>query len=173
MLADAGHVMPDSLKFEADARFFEDGLDNVDVVVHGRHSQEQQTRSRLRRRLIMTRRVAGLAPHPSNERAWLWNPAGASFEDALAAFGHPVTSVGVIGATDVFGMFLDRYELFHLTRAPGVWLPGGVPVFPQVPERRPEDVLNEHGLEPGPVRMLDAAKNLTLVSWLAQPVTES
>ena len=33
MLANAAGVMPDSLKFEADQRFFERGLDSVDVVV--------------------------------------------------------------------------------------------------------------------------------------------
>jgi hypothetical protein len=32
MLADAGRVMPASLKFEADQNFFERGLDGVDVV---------------------------------------------------------------------------------------------------------------------------------------------
>ena len=47
MLADAARVMPDSLKFKADQEFFEHGLDGVDVVVHGRHSHEQQSRSRL------------------------------------------------------------------------------------------------------------------------------
>jgi hypothetical protein len=31
MVADAGRVMPDSLKFEADQNFFERGLDGVDV----------------------------------------------------------------------------------------------------------------------------------------------
>jgi hypothetical protein len=30
MVADAGRVMPDSLKFEADQNFFERGLDGVD-----------------------------------------------------------------------------------------------------------------------------------------------
>ncbi len=59
MLANAAGVMPDALKFEADQRFFERGLDGVDVVVHGRHSHEQQPHSPLRRRLIVTRRVAG------------------------------------------------------------------------------------------------------------------
>ena len=82
MLANSARIMPDSLKFEADQRFFERGLDGVDVVVHGRHSQEQQPRSHLRHRLILTRRVAATARHPSNEWALLWNPAGASFEAA-------------------------------------------------------------------------------------------
>src|ERR1700681_4367213 len=48
MLANAAGVMPDSLKFEADRRLFERGLDGVDVVVHGRHSHERQPRSYLR-----------------------------------------------------------------------------------------------------------------------------
>src|SRR5580693_6383654 len=97
MLADAAGIMPDSLKFEADQRFFERGLDGVDVVVHGRHSHEQQPHSHLRRRLILTRQVPAIGPHPSNEKALLWNPAGASFEAALAALGTPDGAVGVIG----------------------------------------------------------------------------
>jgi hypothetical protein len=165
MLADATRVMPDSLKFDADARFFEHGLDGVDVVVHGRHSAEQQTRSPLRRRVILTRRVPALAPHRSNGLALLWNPAGASFDDALAALGVPVRRVGVIGATDVFARFLDLYDEFHLSRAPDVWLPGGCAVFPEVPARRPEQVLADHGMTPDPIQMLDPAKKLTLVSW--------
>ena len=54
MLANAAGVMPNSLKFEGDQAFFERGLDGVDVVVHGRHSHEQQRNSDLRRRLILT-----------------------------------------------------------------------------------------------------------------------
>jgi dihydrofolate reductase len=165
MLADAAHVMPDSLKFKADAQFFEDGLDGVDVVVHGRHSQERQKRSPLRRRLILTHHVSTLAPHPSNRRALLWNPAGASFDEALAALEQPTDRIGVIGGPDVFNLFLDLYDVFHLTRAPDVWLPGGRPIFHGVPTRRPEDVLADHGLTPDPRQILDLAKNLTLVSW--------
>src|ERR1051326_7715880 len=82
MLADDAGVMPDSLKFEADRKFFERGLDWVDVVVHGRHSHEQQPRSNLRRRLVVTRQVPAIAADPSYERALLWNPEGASFEAA-------------------------------------------------------------------------------------------
>ena len=107
MLADAKRVMPDLLKFEADKAFFEAALDAVDLVVHGRHSQEQQDRARLRRRLILTQRIADIAVHPTNPRALLWNPLGASFDQAVAAVGVPVRRVGVIGGTDVFGLFLD------------------------------------------------------------------
>jgi dihydrofolate reductase len=165
MLADAARVMPESLKFEADQRFFEHGLDGVDVIVHGRHSQERQPRSHLRHRLVVTRRVSAVAAHPSNARALLWNPAGASFEQALSQLGTEGTKVGVIGGPDVFALFLDRYDVFYLTRAPNVRLPGGRPVFPEVPGRTPEEVLAHHGFDPDPPRMLDQVHGLTLVCW--------
>jgi hypothetical protein len=165
MLANAAGVIPDSLKFEADQHFFEHGLDKVDVVVHGRHSHERQQRSSLRRRLILTRQVASIADDPSNKNALFWNPGGASFEQGLAALGVPDASVGVIGGTNVFGMFLDRYDVFHLSRAPGVRVAGGRPVFPDVPTCTPEDVLASHGLDRGQRQMLDAAIGLAVVSW--------
>jgi len=169
MLADANSVMPDSIKFEADARFFEAGLDGVDVVVHGRHSEEHHRRSPLRRRLVLTTRVAGLALDPTNPKALLWNPAGASLEDAIATLGLRNPKLGVIGGTDVFGVFLDRFDVFHLTRAAGVRLPGGRPVFPEVPRHTPEQVLNAHGLRPEAPRLLDPVKGVTLVSWQRPP----
>jgi hypothetical protein len=168
MLANAAGVMPDSLKFEADRRFFERALDGVDVVVHGRHSDERQPHSHLRRRLILTRQVPAIAADPSNDKALLWNPAGASFEEALARLGTPDGSIGVIGGTEAFGMFLDRYDFFHLSRVPGVRLPGGRPVFPDVPKRSPEEVLASHSLAPGRRQVLDPAKGLVVVGWQRQ-----
>jgi dihydrofolate reductase len=165
MLATTARIMPDSLKFEADQHFFQDGLDGVDVVVHGRHSQEQQPGSHLRHRLMLTRRIPAIASHPSNDRALLWNPAGASFDEALATLGIPDATAGVIGGTDVFALFLDSFDVFHLSRAPDVHLPGGRPVFPAVPMRTPEQVLAAHGLEPGLRQTLDAAQGLTMVTW--------
>ncbi len=165
MLANAAGIMPDSLKFEADQAFFERGLDGVDVVVHGRHSHEKQRRSDLRRRLILTRAILAIAADPSNNKALFWNPAGASLEQAMAVFGVPNGSVGIIGGTEVFGMFLDRYDIFYLSRAPGVQLPGGRPVFPAVPANTPEEVLARHGLQPGQRQVLDMEKGVAVVSW--------
>ena len=51
---------------------------------------------------MLTTRVAAIAPHPTNAKALLWNPAGASIEDVLAAMGLPHASLGVIGGADVF-----------------------------------------------------------------------
>jgi dihydrofolate reductase len=165
MLADAGGVMPASLKFDADKRFFERGLDGADVVVHGRHSEEHMRRSHLRYRLVLSRGVAAIERHLANPRALLWNPAGASFEEAMRALGKAGAPVSVIGGTDVFALFLDRFDAFHLSRARGVRLPGGRPVFPGVPPRTPEDVLAGHDLVPDPVEVLDPHHDLKIVHW--------
>ena len=77
--------------------------------------------------------------------------------------------LGVIGGTDTFGLFLDiGYDAFHLTRADRVRLPGGRPVFPQVPAVTPEEVLTRHGMVPGPSQLLDAEADVTLVTWVRQ-----
>lgn len=168
MLANAAGLMPNELKFEADQRFFERGLGTVDVVVHGRHSHEQQRHSDLRRRLILSRQIQSVAPDPSNKKALFWNPAGATLEQALRVL-DVAGIIGVIGGTEVFSMFLGRYDTFHLSRAPDVRLPGGRPVFSDVPARTPEEILASHGLEPGPLQLLDAADGPTLVSWHRTP----
>ena len=149
------------LGFRLDAKDF----DRVDVVVHGRHSHERQPRSHLRRRLIATRHVPALAADPTNPKAWLWNPAGASLAQALAALGAPNARIGVVGGTEVFGLFLDLYDVFHLSRAAGVRLPGGRPVFPGVPAQTPEDLLAAHGMIKRTERVLDDRAAVVLAHW--------
>src|ERR1700733_2092401 len=130
MLADASGVQPASLHFEADQRHFKQGLDQADVVVNGRHSQEGDANAMGRRRLVLTRDVANLAPDPDNPKAQLWNPAGASFENACAALALSSGTVAVIGGPQAFTLFLNGgSECFHLSRATEVRLPGGLPVF--------------------------------------------
>jgi hypothetical protein len=60
MIADATGYMPNSLKFEADQRFFLEALDRAAMLAHGGRSHECQPESQTRRRLILTRR----APRP-------------------------------------------------------------------------------------------------------------
>ncbi len=64
MIADANHVMPPALQLEADKVYFEAELERIEAVLHGRHSQEIQSRTPYRRRLILTRSVAGVALDP-------------------------------------------------------------------------------------------------------------
>jgi hypothetical protein len=165
MLADADRLMPDQLKFEGDKRFFSAALDRADLVVHGRHSYEEQPNSPKRRRVILTRRVAGLAPDASNPKAVLWNPAGASFEAACAEAGIGSGTVAIIGGPAVFGMFMHRYDTFWLSQAAGVRLPGGEACFPGVPEHSPQQVLAAHGLMPGAAEMLEPANDVSVTPW--------
>ncbi len=51
MIADAARHMPDSIKNEADQKFFQGSLDHAAAVVHGRHSHEGGPRADRRRRL--------------------------------------------------------------------------------------------------------------------------
>lgn len=164
-LANASNVMPDELKFEGDKRFFTAALDRADLIVHGRNSYEDQPNSPRRKRLILTRKVLATAPDPSNPNAILWNPAGCPFEAACAQAGVAAGAVAVIGGPTVFGMFMDRYDVFWLSQAPRVRVPDGEPCFPGVPERTPQQVLEAHGLRAGPPQVLDPADDVTVTPW--------
>jgi dihydrofolate reductase len=166
MIADAAGAMPDSIRNDTDQKFFQAGLDDAAAVLHGRHSHEGGPRAARRKRLVLTRQVAATAPDPALPNALLWNPLGASLEEATDELGVGAGAIAVIGGPDVFSMFLPRYDAFHLSRAAQARIPGGRPVFTEVgPTATPEDVLMRHGLKPGPRRDLDAAAGVSLVTW--------
>ena len=165
MLANADRVMPDELKFEGDKQFFTAALDRADLIVHGRHSYEDQPNSPRRKRIIVTRTIGAIAPDPSNPKAMLWNPAGASFEAACDLAGVRSGTVAIIGGPEVFGMFMNRYDTFWLSQAPRVRLPGGEPCFPGVPARSPQEILAAHGLKPGEAQILDSANDVSVTPW--------
>jgi len=168
MIADKTGLHPDSLKLEADQRLFDEALDRAAIVVHGRRSHEGQPNSPRRRRLILTRRVVGLAPDPDNANARFWNPAGAALEEACAAVGCRAGTVAVIGGPEVYSYFLGiGYDDFHLSRADKVRLPGGLPVFAEGRlGRSPEEVLSEAGLIAGETKHL--SDDVSLVEWTPQ-----
>ena len=165
MLANAAQVMPDELRFDGDKQFFTAALDRADLIVHGRHSYEDQPNSPKRKRIIVTRRVSAIAPDPSNPNATLWNPAAASFEAARDHAGIRSGTVAVIGGPEVFGMFMDRYDTFWLSQAPRVRLPGGEPCFPGVPERSPQRILAAHGMKAGATQILDSVGDVSVTPW--------
>ena len=165
MLADARNVMPDELKFEGDKAFFTAALDRADLILHGRNSYEDQPNSPRRRRIILTRTVDAIAPDPTNPKSILWNPAGASFDAACNHAGVDAGTVAVIGGPGVFGMFMDHYDVFWLSLAPRVRLPGGEPCFPGVPARSPQQILAAHGLRADEPQMLDAANDVSVTPW--------
>lgn len=164
MLADASGIIPPSLIVKADQEFFMQGLDSAAALVHGRNSAEQPT-SPARRRLIATRRVATTEAVAGEPHALRWNPNGTPVETALVQLGVADGDIAIIGGTDIFGLFLPRYAVFCLTRVPKVRLPGGRPVFPGVPARSPEALLAGAGLSAGAAEMLDADRNVSVVTW--------
>lgn len=166
MIADGDGEMPGTIRNDADQKFLQNELDRAAAVIHGRHSYEGGPRAGRRKRLILTRQVAVIAPDPSHPNALLWNPGGAALETALEALGVAAGVIAVIGGTEVFGFFLPFYDAFHLSRAARAKIPGGRPLFPQVGAlATAEDVLAGYGLSPGPRRDLDAAAGVTLTTW--------
>jgi dihydrofolate reductase len=166
MLADARGEMPALIRNDADQHYFQSGLDQAAAVVHGRHSHEGGPRAAQRKRLVLTRQVAALAPDSAYPNALLWNPLGASLDEALAELGAADGIVAIIGGPEVFSMFLQSYDSFHLSRAAHAHIPGGMPPFTEAgPNATPEDVLARHGLKPGPRHDLDAAAGVSVVTW--------
>ena len=156
MIADADGTMPDAIRNDADQKFLQTELDRAAAIVHGRHSHEGGPRAAQRKRLVVTRQIASIAPDPSLPNAFLWNPAGATLQEALAKLGVNSGTIAIIGGTDVFGMFLPLYDVFQLTRAAFAEIPHGRPVFPSVgSSETPEAVLARHGLKSGPRQEID------------------
>jgi dihydrofolate reductase len=165
MLANADRLMPDELKFEGDKQFFTAALDRAALIVHGRNSYEDQPNSPRRKRIVLTRAISAIAPDPSNPKATLWNPAGASFEAACEYTGVRSGTVAIIGGPEVFGMFMDRYDTFWLSQAPRVRLAGGEPCFPGVPAQSPQQILAAHGLKAGDAQILERADEVSVTPW--------
>jgi hypothetical protein len=171
MLANADRLMPVGLKFEGDKQFFTAALDRADLIVHGRNSFEDQPNSPKRQRIVLTRGIGAVAPDPSNPKATLWNPAGATFEAACEQAGVRSGTIAIIGGPYVFGMFMDRYDTFWLSLAPQVRLPGGEPCFPGVPAQSPQQILAAHGLKAGNARILDTANDVSVTPWQRHALT--
>ena len=165
MIADETGVMPLALQRDTDKVYFEEALEPFAAVVHGRHSQEIQPKAALRRRLILTRSVAGIAPDPTNPRARLWNPAGASLTQALEAVGVESGRIAAIGGPRVYTLFLRLgYDMFHLCRVGDVRLPGGLRLFSRDRlEGDPDARLAEAGLTPAAA--IPLGDGVTLTDW--------
>jgi hypothetical protein len=75
--------------------------------------------------------------------------------------------VAVPGGRGVFDLFLDLgYDEFHLSRARGVKIEGGVPIFSECASgRSAEEVLAAHGLTPTPSDVLDPSAGVAVSIW--------
>jgi hypothetical protein len=163
-IAAADGNTPPSLNNEADWLRFQAALDVAAVVVIGRYSHEVNPNTMRRNRLVISSSARGVERRTD---AWWWNPNEASLGAALRAAAPRGGIVAVPGGRLVFDLFLaSGYDAFHLARAAGVTLPGGVPLFSAVAGgQTPEMVLAASGLEPGSSEILDEAAGVTLVTW--------
>ncbi len=158
--------MPDALRSAAEWAFFQAGLDRADATVLGRLSHEAAPNVKRRRRIVVTRTVAGVEEAADEAAVVRWNPA-VPLDRALDAFDRPVASLAVAGGMAVFDLFLagpHRYTAFHLSRMRGVQLPGGRKVFGGLgPGRTAAAHLHRAGFRPDAAAVLD--ERASVVTW--------
>lgn len=155
---------PQSLRNDADWDYFQRELDRANLVALGRLGHEANANSKRRRRLVLSSQARGLEQRGD---AWWWDPAKAPWRDVAAQLlpnGGRLAVPGGQGAFDLFRRI--GYETFHLSRAHGVILGGGRPLFAACGcGLSAEAVLSGAGLRPGAVQTIDAAANVTLTLW--------
>lgn len=164
MIADAGGKMPPSLTNASDWAQFQRELDRAGAVMVGRKGHEAHPNKHARNRIVISSSAHGIEKRAD---AWWWNPAQATLEEALAQAFPRGGIVAVPGGKGVFDLFLGYgYDQFHLARARGVRLEGGIPVFSECKTgRSAEEVLAAHGLVPTPAKVLDASAHVAVTVW--------
>jgi dihydrofolate reductase len=156
--------MPPALHSDPDWARFQAAMDRSAVTVIGRLGHEQNPNTLGRNRLVLSSSAHGVERR--DDGTW-WNPQAASVRDALAAAAPAGGEVVVVGGRPVFDLFLEiGFDEFHLTRAAGIVIPGGLPVFSGIAAgRAAEEVLAAHGLVPGEREWLDKDAQVSLVVW--------
>ena len=159
--ADPEGRFPKALMNDADWAYFQAELDLCALTVLGHASHIATPNAKNRRRVVMSRRAAGLE---QRDDAWWWSPARVSWAEVAPRLLPEGGRVGIPGGQVAFDHFLDAgLTSFHLSRAHGVTLPGGRGVFSAVERgERAEDVLARAGLVAGEVRVMDEAAGVTL-----------
>ena len=166
LIADARGVMPPALKLDADQRHFRRALDGSDLTVLGRLTHEAAPNVRRRRRLVVSRRVAGFVRE--DEVTFRCDPGAVGLGAALARLVGPDGRVAVVGGTAVFDAVLDDpgYTAFHLSVARSVRLGTGRPLFTGADSLEAAvERLAAHGLTPVRREWLDRAADLELTVY--------
>ena len=163
-IAAADGLTPLSLRNEKDWELYQRAQVQANLVAFARRSHEAEPNVLGRPRLVVSRGSSGL-----EERAdgWWWNPERASWPEVAGRLLPAGGLVAVCGGQAVFDLFLAiGYGGFHLSRAHGVTLPGGRPVFSASGAGVPAaTVLEQHGLELGERIPLDPAHGVEMTVW--------
>lgn len=163
-IADAAARMPEILRNDADWAYFQQELDAADLTVLGRAGHEANPNARGRLRLVLSSSSTGLERRADG---WWWNPAVVPWAEAIRTVLPEGGRVAVPGGRRVFDLFLDiGYDAFHLSRAEGTRVPGGIPLFSRCDEGlSAEQVLSARGLKASESRVLDSRVPVTLTIW--------
>lgn len=165
-IADASGRTPAVLRNDADWAYFQAELDRSALLVLGRLGHEAHLNPKGRLRMVLSSSSTGVERRPDG---WWWNPDAIPWSEAIRAALPGGGRVAVPGGRRVFDLFLGiGYDAFHLTRAGGAFIPGGVAVFSGCDSgRSAEAILAERGLKPGPRRVLDPGGPVSLTVWRA------
>jgi len=163
-IADATGRTPDVLRNDADWAYFQAELNRSDVTVLGRLGHATNPNPRNRVRMVLSSSSRGIERRVDG---WWWNPQGLSWGEAIRMVLPHGGRVAVPGGRQVFDLFLEiGYDAFHLTRAEGVVVPDGIPLFSECDAgKNAEEVLAGAGLKPGARQVLDPAGPVSLVVW--------
>ena len=167
-IAGAGGLTPSSLRNEKDWELYQRAQELANLVVFARRSHELEPNIHGSLRLVVSREAAGLEQRPDG---WWWSPGRVSWPDVAARVLPTGGLVAVGGGQVVFDLFLAiGYDGFHLTRAHGVTLPGGRPVFSASDGGVPAaTVLEQHGLKLSETIPLDPAHGVEMIVWRRAP----
>lgn len=167
-IADDHDLTPPSLRNEKDWELYQRALATANLVVFARRSHELEPNIRKAPRLVLSRQAAGLESRPD---AWWWNPLRAPWEDVAVRLLPAGGKVAVGGGQAAFDLFLTiGFDGFHLSRAHGVVLPGGRPVFSACAQGVPAAaVLERHGLDLTKTVPLDPDHGVEMTVWRRAP----
>ena len=157
-IADAAGHMPQALKNQAEWDFFQNQLNQYDVIILGRKSHVLTPNRKGRKRLILTSSISHV--HSEGKDTIYWNPESISFADLASNYYPAMKSFAVTGGQAVFDYFLNAkqgYDAFYLSRLRNVHLIEGRAIFSvcQNSSKIPEEIFDEAGYQGGKQVWLD------------------
>jgi hypothetical protein len=163
-IADAGGSIPPGLRNAADWKRFQAALDRAAVTVLGRHGHYANPNPKRRNRMVVSSTARAVERRVDG---WWWNPAETDFAQAVKTSAPSGGIVAVTGGRSVFDLFLGiGFDEFHLARAGGVLIPGGIALFSTVrSDRSAEAVLSDAGLVPDRRETLDVSATVSITVW--------
>jgi hypothetical protein len=167
-IAGADGLTPPSLRNDKDWELYQRAQELADIVVFARRSHELEPNIHGTLRLVVSREAAGIEQRSDS---WWWDPRRITWEEAVARLLPNGGAIAVGGGQVVFDLFLTiGFDGFHLSRAHGVKLPGGRPVFSACGAGvSAAAVLEQHGLALTKTIPLDPARRVELTVWRRAP----